>query len=203
MKTLIVYYSLTGNVDFAARTLSERIGADTLRLEAQKAYPDKGFKKFFRGGKSAVTGEKPALVPYSFDAAAYNRIVFGSPVWAGTFAPPLRTFIEENAETARTYGTQAIQSAEAASTYQQQAAGSAQAALESRNAAQTSAQAAQVSAQSAAESYGGAEAAKSAAVSAKNAAQAAQQAVEENLDETRNWRFYLDDGDLMFERTVY
>ncbi|MBQ9467631.1 MAG: flavodoxin family protein [Clostridia bacterium] len=97
MKTLIVYYSLTGNVDFAARTLSERIGADLLRLEVQKDYPDKGIKKFLFGGKSAVMGEKPPLKPYSFAAGDYERIVFCSPIWAGTFAPPLRTFIGENA----------------------------------------------------------------------------------------------------------
>ena len=98
MKALIVYYSLTGNVDDTARKIAELSGADLLRLEAQKAYPDKGFGKFFWGGKSAVMGEKPALVPYSFDAAAYGLIVFGTPVWAGTFAPPLRTFIADNAD---------------------------------------------------------------------------------------------------------
>jgi len=26
----------------------------------------------------------------------YDRIIFGTPVWASTFAPPLRTFIHEN-----------------------------------------------------------------------------------------------------------
>ena len=37
-------------------------------------------------------GDEPALKPVRFDPAEYEQIVFGTPVWAGTFAPPLRTF---------------------------------------------------------------------------------------------------------------
>jgi multimeric flavodoxin WrbA len=40
--------------------------------------------------------ETPELEPYTFDASAYDRIVFGFPVWAGIVTPPLRTFIKEN-----------------------------------------------------------------------------------------------------------
>ena len=57
MKTLIVYYSLEGNTQYAAERIAGRIGADVLRLVPKKAYHDKGFAKFFWGGKSAVMGE--------------------------------------------------------------------------------------------------------------------------------------------------
>ena len=96
MTTLIVYYSLEGNTDYAAKKIAEKTGFDTLRLEPVKGYPDSGFRKFVWGGKSAVMAETPALVPYDFDAAAYDRIVFGFPVWAGNVTPPLRTFIKDN-----------------------------------------------------------------------------------------------------------
>ena len=96
MKMIVVYYSLEGNTDLAAKKIAEKTGADLLRLEPEKAYPDSGFRKFFWGGKSAVMAETPALRSYAFDAAAYDRIVFGSPVWAGNMTPPLRTFIKEN-----------------------------------------------------------------------------------------------------------
>ncbi len=96
MKTLIVYYSLEGNTAYAAELIAQRLGADTLHLVPKKAYADKGFAKFFWGGKSAVMAEKPALEPYDADISSYDRIIFGFPVWASTFAPPLRTFILEN-----------------------------------------------------------------------------------------------------------
>ena len=96
MKTLIVYYSLEGNTEYAASRIKEKTGADLLRLIPKKAYADKGFKKFFWGGKSAVFKDKPDLEEYNVDLSSYERIVFGFPVWAGTFTPPLRTFIEDN-----------------------------------------------------------------------------------------------------------
>lgn len=96
MKTAIVYYSMFGNTRCVAEKISEVLNADLIPIVPQKAYPNSGFKMFFWGGKSAVMGEKPPLEPYDFDGNAYDQVVFGSPVWAGTFAPPLRTFITEN-----------------------------------------------------------------------------------------------------------
>ena len=98
MKTLIVYYSMEGNTDHMAKRIAEKISADLLRIEPVKAYRDKGFLKFVWGGKSAVMGEKPELKPYDADLSAYDRIIFGSPVWAANITPPLRTFVSDNME---------------------------------------------------------------------------------------------------------
>ena len=67
-------------------------------LIPKKAYHDKGFAKFFWGGKSAVMAEKPELEEYTLNLSGYDRVIFGSPVWASNFAPPIRTFIEDNKE---------------------------------------------------------------------------------------------------------
>ena len=96
MKTLIVYYTLEGNTHYAAKKIASKLGADVLRIKPVKTYPRKGFKKFFWGGKSAVMAETPELEPYEFDASAYDRIIFGFPVWAGNVTPPIRTFIKDN-----------------------------------------------------------------------------------------------------------
>lgn len=97
MKTAVVYYSLTGNAEFAAKCIAEKLHADLIRLEPEKAYPDSGFRKFYWAGKSAVMGETPKLTGRPFAFEDYDRVILGSPVWAGTFAPPLRTLIRENA----------------------------------------------------------------------------------------------------------
>ena len=96
MRTIIVYYSLEGNTEFAAKRIAAQIGAETLRIEPARAYPDSGFKKFLWGGKSAVMAETPVLAPYHFDGSLYDRVIFGFPVWAGNVTPPIRTFIKEN-----------------------------------------------------------------------------------------------------------
>ncbi len=96
MRTLIVYYSLEGNTEYAAGRIAAELNADILRIEPVKAYPTSGFRKFFHGGKSAVMAETPALRPYEYKPDDYGCVVFGFPVWAGNVTPPIRTFIKEN-----------------------------------------------------------------------------------------------------------
>lgn len=94
MRTLIVFYSLEGNTAFAAEKISGILGAELLRLEPEKEYPHSGMKKFLWGGKSAVMGEEPSLKPYVFKGEDWDRVIIGFPVWAGTVAPPIRTFVK-------------------------------------------------------------------------------------------------------------
>ena len=101
MKTAVVYYSMSGNTAFAAEEVGAGQGADLIEIRPEKAYPDKGFRKFFWGGRSAVMAETPKLAPYSFDADQYDRVVIGFPVWAGTVAPPVRTFALKQKEALR------------------------------------------------------------------------------------------------------
>ena len=42
--------------------------------------------------------EKAELEEIDVDISQYERIIFGFPVWASNFTPPLRTFIENNTE---------------------------------------------------------------------------------------------------------
>ena len=99
MRTIIVYYSMNGNTALAAKTLAERLSADLLMINPEKAYPDKGVRKFLWGGKSAVMAETPKLVPYTFKAQDYDMVILGFPVWASNIAPPIRTFVNDNRET--------------------------------------------------------------------------------------------------------
>lgn len=96
MKTAVVYYSMSGNTAAVAEKLAEALGADRVEIRPEKAYPDRGVRKFLWGGKSAVMAETPNLQPYDFRAEEYDRIVIGFPVWASNIAPPVRTFAQEN-----------------------------------------------------------------------------------------------------------
>ena len=98
MRDLIVYYSLEGNTEYVAKRLKEELSARIRCLTPKKAYSTKGFSKFFWGGKSAIMGEKPELEPVDIDLSEVDRIIFGFPVWASNFTPPIRTFIDNNRE---------------------------------------------------------------------------------------------------------
>jgi flavodoxin len=101
MGTAIVYYSMHGNSEMVAEKLASKLGADVIRIEPDKAYPDKGAKKFLWGGKSAVMGEQPVLKPYEFESSKYDKIIIGFPVWASRPAPPICTFLNENKDKMR------------------------------------------------------------------------------------------------------
>ena len=84
-----------GNTEYAALQIAGMAGADLLKIKPVKQYPDKGLRKFLWGGKSAVMAEEPPLLQYEFNAADYDQIIFGFPVWAANIAPPIRSFIKE------------------------------------------------------------------------------------------------------------
>ena len=87
---------MSGNCQYVAERISEILDCDLIRIEPEKAYPDKGARKFYWGGKSAVMGEKPKLKKYEFNQDEYDCVILGFPVWASNVVPPIRTFINEN-----------------------------------------------------------------------------------------------------------
>lgn len=92
MKKIIVYYSFEGNTKYFAEALAKELDADILFLEPKKELKSKGFYKYIWGGRQAVMKEKPQLKEYNFKYGDYDTIIFGTPVWASSFAPPLLTF---------------------------------------------------------------------------------------------------------------
>lgn len=99
-KTALIYFSLSGNTDYVAKRIAEEIGnqtkLDIIKLEPVKPYADKGPMKFVKGGAAATFGSKPELKPYDFQVKDYDTVILGTPVWAGTITPPLRTFMLAN-----------------------------------------------------------------------------------------------------------
>ena len=95
MSTLVVYFSFTGSTKFIAEKIAETMNADNAQLKTSKEYPADGFKKYFFGGKSVIFGEKPDLVNEPIDWNRYDTIIIGTPVWAGSFAPPIKSFISQ------------------------------------------------------------------------------------------------------------
>ena len=63
MNKIVIYYSVLGNTDYVAERIRQKTGAELLRIYPEKTYPDKGFRKFYWGGKSAIMAEKPKLLP--------------------------------------------------------------------------------------------------------------------------------------------
>lgn len=96
MAIALVYYSLEGNSKYVANKILEYIKADVIQLKPVKDYPTGHINKYIWGGKSVVFGETPKLKKYSFSASKYDTIIIGTPIWAGSYSPPIKTFLKDN-----------------------------------------------------------------------------------------------------------
>ena len=89
---LVVYYSFEGSTQLIAEAIAKAVDADILRLEVEKEMKKHGFSKYLWGGKQVVMKSKPSLKPMEKNPAEYDVLFIGTPVWAYTFSPALRTF---------------------------------------------------------------------------------------------------------------
>lgn len=95
MKTLVVYYSFEGNTGFIAEQIKTAASADILRLELVEDKKRGGLSKYIWGGRQVMAHEKPALKPYDVQIDSYDLIIIGGPVWAGSPAPALGSFLAQ------------------------------------------------------------------------------------------------------------
>ena len=96
MKTLILYYSYSGNTRKIAQMLQNEIGGDI--TEIKTAFPYKGdYTEVVNQGKQEIeSGFLPEIQPINVDLEKYDTILLGTPVWWYTFASAVNTFLTEN-----------------------------------------------------------------------------------------------------------
>lgn len=94
MKSLVLYYSFEGNTENIAKAIATGIDADIEMVKPVKELKSKGFSKFIWGGSQVVMGKKPKIQPINVNIETYDFILIGTPIWAGTYAPPIKTLIE-------------------------------------------------------------------------------------------------------------
>ncbi len=95
-KALVLYYSLTGNTKMVAEEIATKLGADIEAIEAVNPY-DTNFQACLqRCMQEREAGEIPEIEPVKADLNRYDVIFIGYPVWFGTYAPPVATFLANN-----------------------------------------------------------------------------------------------------------
>lgn len=94
MKTAVIYYSYEGSCALIAETIKNAIGADVFEIKTTNNKKRNGFAKFVWGGAQVVMNRKPALAPLTIDINAYELIILGTPVWAGSPAPAMVSFLD-------------------------------------------------------------------------------------------------------------
>jgi len=95
MKTLVVYYSYEGNTELIAKTIGDTYHFDVLSIKPVNEMKSKGFAKYVWGGGQVVMKIVPKIELIQTDLNDYDFFIIGSPIWAGTYAPPIRSFLED------------------------------------------------------------------------------------------------------------
>ena len=96
-KAAIVYYSQSkvGNTALAARWIQKHTGGDLIPLEQVTPYPEpypatlKAVERDLNSGKTPALKSLPNL-------EGYDVIFLGSPIWYGSYATALDTFLKAN-----------------------------------------------------------------------------------------------------------
>ena len=92
-KTLVLYYSQTSNTKAVAQEIAAKLNADMDEIVAVNPY-DPDFKATIDRCKQEMEqGVLPEIQPLKVDVADYDVIFIGYPVWFGTYAPPVTTFL--------------------------------------------------------------------------------------------------------------
>jgi len=101
MKTAVVFYSLDGNCALAAEEIKTLLNADLIRLQTMDEKKRGKIGKFFWAGGMMFSKKLPQLKPFTFNPSDYDLIIIGAPVWAGSPAAPVKTFITNAAITGK------------------------------------------------------------------------------------------------------
>ena len=96
MKRIIVYYSLSGNTEEVVKTIAERLGCETLRIDTVKAMPKSFAARILVGGGQVAMNKIPEIKPIDIDFSLYDEIFIGTPIWNSKGVPAINAFLNDD-----------------------------------------------------------------------------------------------------------
>jgi len=94
MKTLVVFYSRTGNTKKLAEFIAKELKADVDEICDEKDRRRK-IVGWCIAGKDAMK-KNLTKIKYKKNPREYDLVVLGTPIWVGTMTPAIRTYLKEN-----------------------------------------------------------------------------------------------------------
>ncbi|MFH0860707.1 MAG: NAD(P)H-dependent oxidoreductase [Candidatus Altiarchaeota archaeon] len=96
MKTLVAYYSRTGNTRRVGQEIAKKLEADIEEIKPVRnrstisTYIVGSFKSFLKKPEEIKATAK--------DARTYDLVIIGSPIWGGYMTGMMRSYIQQNSE---------------------------------------------------------------------------------------------------------
>jgi menaquinone-dependent protoporphyrinogen IX oxidase len=92
MKTLIVYYTRTGNTRKIVDELQAGLAADIEEITEKGSR--RGPLGWLKSGRQGASKADVEIQPIESEPSRYELVVLASPVWAGNVSAPMRAFIK-------------------------------------------------------------------------------------------------------------
>lgn len=92
-KILVVYYSRDGHTEKVAKDIAERLNADIEAIIDQKNR--KGILGWLGAAKDARSKRETTIGNIEKNPADYDVIIIGTPMWAGSMTPAVRTYLTQ------------------------------------------------------------------------------------------------------------
>lgn len=92
-KTLVVYYSRTGNTRVVAGQLSRALGSDLFELQTVDPYPEDYEATVKQAQRERDAGYKPPLKPGVPALSLYSAVLLGFPIWGMSAPPVIKSFL--------------------------------------------------------------------------------------------------------------
>lgn len=95
-KSLIIYYSLSGNTKTVVNILQELVGAEAMEIKPVRPYPDDFHAVVEQAREERRTNFLPPIQALTHDPQAYDIIYLGFPIWGNTIPQPMAAFLSQN-----------------------------------------------------------------------------------------------------------
>lgn len=95
-KSLVLYYSLSGNTKRVANLLHDLVGGDIAEIKTVRPYPDDFHAVVEQAREERRTHFLPPIHPLDLNWQDYDTIYLGFPIWGNTIPQPMATFLSQN-----------------------------------------------------------------------------------------------------------
>ncbi len=92
-KAIVVYYSQLNSTKAVAEQIATKMDIPIVSIEPVVPYDD-DFNATIQRGQKEMAGELPEIKPLNVKLEDYDVIFLGYPIWFGTYATPMMTFLK-------------------------------------------------------------------------------------------------------------
>ena len=92
-RTLVVYYSHSGNTQTIADYIKNALQSNIVRVETAVPYPESYDEHLAQAREEVASGYHPELTSKVENIKDYDVVFVGYPIWVETAAPPIASFL--------------------------------------------------------------------------------------------------------------